>query len=373
MVLMALDHVRDFFGPPGISPTNIAATTPALFLTRWITHICAPTFFLLTGVGAQLASRRMSRAALSRFLLTRGIWLGVLEVVWVRCAGLQFNIDYRVTGLTVLWALGAAMAALAALVWLPLAAIGGIGAVMIATHNLFDGVRASTLGAFGPLWTVLHAQGVAYAAGGRTVFVAYPLIPWIGVTACGYALGSVYAWPAPKRRKVLVALGIILTVSFVVIRLANMYGDPQPWNPQRSFVFTMLSFLNATKYPPSLLFLLMTLGPALLLLAWLDRGTPSVVRPIALYGRVPMFYYLLHLPLIHLLAAAYCVAAYGSAHWLFESPTLAQYPFTPPPGWGVALPVSYAIWAAVVVALFPACRWFARVKQERGRWWLRYV
>jgi uncharacterized membrane protein len=265
------------------------------------------------------------------------------------------------------------MVALSALVWLPMPAIGGFGAVMIATHNLFDGVRASTLGAFGPLWTVLHTQGVAYAGDGRTLFIAYPLIPWVGVTACGYALGSVYAWPAARRRPLLVKLGASLTAAFVLLRLANVYGDPQPWSVQRSAVFTALSFLNTTKYPPSLLFLLMTLGPALLLLAWLDDRMPPVLRPTVVYGRVPMFYYLLHLPLIHLLAAAYCFALYGSAHWLFESPTLAQYPFTAPPGWGVALPVSYAIWAAVVIAMFPMCRWFARVKQGSGRWWLRYV
>jgi len=373
MVLMALDHVRDFFGPPGINPTNIAATTPALFLTRWVTHICAPTFFLLTGVGAQLASRTMTRRELSRFLLTRGIWLIVLEVVWVRCAGLQFNIDYRVTGLTVLWALGAAMAALSALVWLPMPVIAGFGMVMIAAHNAFDGVRASDLGVIGPLWTVLHVQGVAYAAHGRTLFIAYPLIPWIGVTACGYALGCIYAWPPARRRRLLGALGIGVTAGFVVLRLANGYGDPQPWHSQSSFALSVLSFLNTTKYPPSLLFLLMTLGPALALLAWLDDGTPPGGRAIAVYGRVPLFYYLLHLPLIHLLAAAYCVGAYGSAHWLFESPTLAQYPFTAPPGWGVALPVSYAVWVAVVIAMFPVCRWFAGVKRRGGSAWLRYV
>ena len=368
MILMALDHVRDFFGPPGISPTNLAQTTVPLFLTRWITHLCAPTFFLLTGTGAFLALRSKSVAGLSRFLLTRGIWLILLELTVIRCLGYQFNVDYQVTLLVVIWALGWAMVALSALVWLPVPAVLAVGVAMIAGHNLLDGVRSAN-----PLWVILHAQGFVVNRPGFVVFVAYPLIPWIGVTAVGYALGQVYRWETERRRQVLLRCGLALTAAFVVLRVINQYGDPVPWASQRSGALTLVSFLNLTKYPPSLLFLLMTLGPALLILRSLDRGTPSPLRPALVFGRVPLFYFVLHLTLIHLLAVILCYAQNGAVHWMFESPNLGAYPFTPPPGWGVSLPVTYLLWVVVVVMLYPVCAWFARVRQRSSAWWLGYL
>ncbi len=372
MVLMALDHVRDYFGAPG-NPTDPARATVALFFTRWITHVCAPTFFLLTGTGAFLALRRRSTGELSRFLFTRGVWLIVLELTLLRCFALQFNVDYRVTMLIILWALGWSMIALAALVHLPLPAIAGIGVTMIATHNLFDSVGAASLGAVAPIWTVLHAPGVVVATPNHIVFVAYPLIPWIGVTAAGYGLGQVFSWPPDRRRAFLLRLGVGLAIAFIALRAVNVYGDPVPWRTQASATRTALSFLNATKYPPSLLYLLMTLGPAMVCLWLADRGTPRVLRPALLFGRVPLFYFLLHLPLIHLLAVAACVAHYGTAHWMFESPTLDQFPVTRPPDWGYALPSVYAIWNGVVVLLYPLCVWFAGVKQRRKDPWLGYL
>ena len=368
MILMALDHVRDFFGPPGISPTNLAQTTVPLFLTRWITHLCAPTFFLLTGTGAFLALRSKSVAALSRFLLTRGIWLILLELTVIRCLGYQFNVDYQVTLLVVIWALGWAMVALAALVWLPVPAVLAVGVAMIAGHNLLDGVKSAN-----PLWVILHAQGFVLNRPGFVVFVAYPLIPWIGVTAVGYALGQVYRWEADRRRRCLLKWGFALTAAFIVLRVINHYGDPVPWASQPSGALTLVSFLNLTKYPPSLLFLLMTLGPALLILRALDGGTPSLLRPALVFGRVPLFYFVLHLTLIHLLAVVLCYAQNGAVHWMFESPNLGAYPFTPPPGWGVSLPVTYLLWVVVVVMLYPVCAWFAQVRQRSTAWWLSYL
>jgi uncharacterized membrane protein len=368
MILMALDHVRDFFGPPGISPTNLAQTTVPLFLTRWITHLCAPTFFLLTGTGAFLALRSKSVAGLSRFLLTRGIWLILLELTVIRCLGYQFNADYQVTLLVVIWALGWAMVALAALVWLPVPAVLAVGVAMIAGHNLLDGVRSAN-----PLWVILHAQGFVLNRPGFVVFVAYPLIPWIGVTAVGYALGRVYRWNAERRGAFLLTCGLALTVAFAVLRAINQYGDPVPWTSQPSGALTLVSFLNLTKYPPSLPFLLMTLGPALLILRALDGGIPSLLRPALVYGRVPLFYFVLHLTLIHLLAVILCYAQNGAVHWMFESPNLGAYPFTPPPGWGVSLPVTYVLWVVVVMMLYPACAWFARVRQRNTAWWLSYL
>jgi uncharacterized membrane protein len=373
MIVMALDHTRDFFGATAISPTDLARTTAPLFFTRWITHICAPVFFLLAGTSAYLTLGRYSIPQLSRRLLARGLWLIVLELTVLRCFGYQFNVDYRLTMLVILWALGWSMVALAALVHLPVPSVTAIGAAMIVSHNLLDPIRPASLGALAPLWTILHGQGVVLATSTHIVFVAYPLIPWIGVTALGFGLGQLYSDDADRRRRILLALGVVLVTAFVVLRWANVYGDPVRWRAQPSAIFSLLSFLNATKYPPSLLFLLMTLGPAALLLSTLDAGTRSFLHPVRVFGKVPLFYFVLHLTLIHLLAVAVCYTRYGSAHWMFESPRPDQYPFTPPPGWGYTLPVVYGLWAAVVALLYPACRWFARIKERGGRWWVSYL
>jgi uncharacterized membrane protein len=368
MILMALDHTRDFFGIPGQNPTDLANASAALFLTRWITYFCAPVFFLLTGTGAYLSLRRKSRGELSGFLLTRGLWLIFLEVVVLRCFAYQFNVDYRVTMLLVLWALGWAMITLAALVRLPAAVTTAFGVLLIAGHNLFDGVRSAN-----PLWSIIHAPGFALNTPEHVVFVAYPLIPWIGVTAVGFGLGQVYGWEADRRRTFLLRLGVALSLAFLVLRGLNVYGDPSRWSPQKTTAFTLLSFLSTTKYPPSLLFLLMTLGPALIFLGAVDRGTPRVLRPALVIGKVPLFYYILHFALIHLLAVATCCVRYGSAHWMFESPDLAHYPFSAPPGWGYSLPVVYLVWALVVIAMYPLCRWFAALKARRTDAWLSYL
>jgi uncharacterized membrane protein len=368
MIIMALDHTRDFFGMPGQSPTNLANATAALFLTRWVTHFCAPVFFLLTGTGAYLSLRRKSTGELSRFLFTRGLWLIFLEVVLVRCFIYQFNVDYRVTMLLVLWALGWAMITLSVLVRLPPFVVTACGVVMIMGHNLFDAVMLSS-----PLWSILHVPGVVLNSPEHIVFVAYPLIPWIGVTAAGYGLGQIYGWDTHRRRALLMRLGLVLSLAFLVIRSLNVYGDPARWMRQKTAAFTVLSFLNTTKYPPSLLFLLMTLGPAMLLLWAVDRATPRILRPALVFGKVPMFYYLSHFVFIHLLAVVTCYVRYGTAHWMFESPDLAHYPFSAPPGWGYALPVVYVVWAFVVVAMYPLCRWFAALKQRRGDAWLSYL
>ena len=368
MIVMALDHVRDFFGVPGVSPTDPARAGAALFFTRWITNICAPVFFLLTGTGAYLSLRTKTTGALSRFLLTRGLWLILLELTVVRCLGFQFNVDYRVTMLLVFWALGWSMIALSALVYLPLPAIAVFGLVMVSGHNQLDGVRSTSA-----IWAALHRPGFVFNHAPYVVFASYPLVPWIGVTAAGFSLGRIYEWATDRRRTFLLTAGALTTVDFVILRAINMYGDPSRWQAQQTPVQTLLSFLNTTKYPPSLLFLLMTLGPALLMLRAFDDWTPPALRPAAVYGRVPMFYFVLHLPLIHLLAIAACYARYGAVHWMFESPDLAHYPFTPPPGWGFGLPAVYAIWVGVVLALYPLCRWFAGVKQRRRDPWLSYL
>ncbi|MEO6208748.1 MAG: heparan-alpha-glucosaminide N-acetyltransferase domain-containing protein [Gemmatimonadaceae bacterium] len=368
MIVMALDHTRDFFGIPGQNPVDLSKASAALFLTRWITNICAPVFFLLTGTGAYLALRRRSRAELSRFLLTRGLWLIFVEVVVMRCLSYQFNFDYHVTILLVLWALGWSMIVLALLVRFPTIVATVFGIVLIATHNLLDGVQTRN-----PLWVILHAPGFVIQMPTHVVFAAYPLIPWLGVTAVGFSLGQSYAWDADRRRSWMLRAGIALTAAFLVLRYINVYGDPARWTTQSSPLFTVLSFLNVVKYPPSLFFLLMTLGPALILLGLADRRTPRALEPALIIGKVPMFYYVLHFTLIHLLAVATCLVRYGSAHWMTESPDLGHYPFSAPPEWGYSLPVVYLVWALVVFVMYPLCRWFAAVKQRRSDWWLSYL
>lgn len=368
MILMALDHTRDFFGNTGVNPTDPQTTTTSLFFTRWITHFCAPTFFLLTGTGAFLARRRKSTPELSRFLFTRGLWLIFLELIVTRCLGWQFNFDYHVLILTVLWALGWAMIVLSGLVYLPPWAVTAFGIVMIATHNLFDSVQSSN-----PLWTILHSLNFLLNTPQHIIFVSYVLVPWVGVTAVGYGLGQIYSWPSDRRRAFLMRLGLAVTAAFVLLRAINVYGDPVPWSTQKSAAFTVLSFLNANKYPPSLLYLLMTLGPVMIFLCVIDGGTPGWLRPALIFGKVPMFYYLLHIPLIHLIAICVCYARYGHIYWMFESTDLRSFPITPPPGWGYSLPVVYLVWGVVVVTLFPLCRWFAGVRQRRRDAWLSYL
>jgi uncharacterized membrane protein len=366
MVLMALDHVRDFFGVPGLNPVNLSQTTVPLFVTRWVTHICAPTFFLLTGTGAWLSRR--PRAELSRFLLTRGLWLLALEVTVVRCLGFQFNVDYQVTGLVVIWALGWAMIVLSGLVWLPLWAITTVAVVMIAGHNALDGIRSTH-----PLWVFLHTPGLLVNEPGFVVFVAYPIVPWVGVTALGYCLGRIFEWDPAHRRDFLLRAGVGTTVAFVALRLANIYGDPAPWSVQASSLMTAVSFLNTTKYPPSLLFLLMTLGPALILLRAFERRTPGWLAPATVFGRVPLFYFVLHFFLIHLLAAIACAWIYGTPRYMMQSPDLGNYPFTVPPGWGFPLPVVYGVWVAVVAMLYPVCAWYGALKRRSASRWLSYL
>jgi uncharacterized membrane protein len=372
IIVMALDHSRDFFGDFAASPTDLSTTTAALFFTRWITHICAPVFFLLTGVGARLMLGRVEKKALSRFLLTRGLWLLVLEVLVMRFA-LQFNLDYRVTVITVLWGLGWAMITLSALIWLPLWSIAAFGVVLVAGHNALDGIDPGTLGVLSPLWMVLHQPGIVLNTGHVLVEVSYVLIPWVGVTALGFVLGGVYRWSALSRQRFLWRLGIGLVAGFLVLRFANVYGDPLPWAWEKSPLWTVMSFLNTNKYPPSLLFLMMTLGPAILLLRVFDGGTPAPLRPALIIGKVPLFFYVVHFYLIHALAVVASYVRFGTVREVFQSPDLGHFPFSAPPGWSLGLPMVYLVWIVVVVTLFPLCRWYAGVKRRRDDWWLSYL
>ena len=374
MVIMALDHTRHYFSRDwSFDPTDLAKTYPALFLTRWITHYCAPVFIFLAGTGAFLSTTRgKSKQELSWFLLTRGLWLVLLELTWVRCLGWQFNFDFHFVMGIVIWAIGWSMVALAGLVFLPVPWVATLGVVMIASHNLFDRVSPDDLGSLSWLWKILHSGGIIVPAEAYRFAAGYPLIPWIGVMAAGYGLGPLLLAEPFARRKRLFGLGALLTALFVVLRAINVYGDPDSWSVQKNILFTFFSFLNCHKYPPSLLYLLMTLGPALLVLAALDRGTPRWLKPIVVFGRVPLFYYLLHIPLIHGLAVLVAYGRYGRAEWLFANPP-ADGPPPMPADYGYGLPIVYLIWIGVVLALYPLCRWFADVKRRHRSAWLSYL
>jgi uncharacterized membrane protein len=278
-----------------------------------------------------------------------------------------------VTVLNVLWALGWSMIVLSSLVRLRPASVAAFGVLMIAAHNLLDPIRPPMLGWFAPVWSILHVQGVVVNTPGHIVLAAYPLIPWVGVTALGFGLGPVFDWAIERRRRLLLRVGIAVTAAFVVVRIVNVYGDPAPWAVQRSAVMTGLSFLNATKYPPSLVFLLMTLGPAFILLRAFDRPVSGWLRPVLTIGKVPLFYFVAHLAAIHGLAVLICWLRYGAVHWMFESPDLSHFPITEPSGWPSGLPVVYLIWISLVVALYPLCRWYAAVRARSGSMWLSYL
>jgi uncharacterized membrane protein len=377
MVIMALDHVRAFFSNQMFwDPTDLArttpATTPALFFTRWVTHFCAPTFIFLAGTAAFLSGTRgKSRRELSWFLFTRGLWLAFMEVTINRMLWM-FNYDLVHHGAGVFWAIGWSMVVLALLVWLPVPIVTLFGVLMIALHNLLDGLSAEQVRLPTWLWLILHSPGDAPVVGDITFGTGYSLIPWMGVMAAGYGFGAVLRLDPVARRRWLVGIGAALTLCFIVLRARNDYGDPRPWTEQSSPLGTLLSFLNCTKYPPSLLFLLMTLGPAILALAVFDRPLGPLVRPIITFGRVPLFFYLLHILLIHGAAVLIDEYRFGMSPLAWHGPWEVK-PEAVPDDYGFSLPGVYLLWVGVLVVLYLPCRWFARVKQRHPGGWLSYL
>ncbi len=378
MIIMALDHVRDFVHRAAMSssPTDLATTTPAIFMTRWFTHFCAPVFVFTAGAGAYFWwQNHRTRPQLSLFLLTRGLWLIVLELTVMRLAyNFNWSAQYPVL-LLVLWVLGACMVVMAALIWLPMRSLALASIAVILLHDLADGIRAAQLGAAAPLWNFLHQAG-AFRFAGYIFVVGCPLVPWVAVIALGFCAGPIFTLPPARRRRVLLRLGAGATAAYIALRAINIYGDPAPWSAQTSAVFTMLSFLNTTKYPPSLIFLLMTLGPALIALAYLDRRELSRANPLVVFGRVPLFYFIAHFYAAHVLAVVLGWLRYGSqaaAFTFHPVPSMGGPQAMFPEGFGYSLPTTYAAWLGIVVALYPLCRWFARLKERRCDWWLSYL
>ena len=379
MVLMAIDHVRVFAGVPA------GGTSAGIFFTRWVTHFCAPAFIFLAGTSAFLYGRRNPN--LSRFLLTRGIWLVILELTVIRLSW-TFNFDFRQYEMAgVIWVIGWSMIIMAALVKLPVRVIGAIGLLIIVGHNLLSGAAggiAESLGndARGIFWKLAYigffAPSIELGPDGPNLVVLYTLIPWVGVMAAGYAFGTVFTLPPAKRDRTCLTIGLVAIAAFVVMRGFNLYGDPSPWSaptpqpdgePQLPALF---SFLNTSKYPASLLFLLMTLGPTIALIPVLERSTGIIARWMTVFGRVPFFFYVLHIPLIHLAAVIVSKIRLGTVvPWLFANHPMGSP--RPPAGYPWSLGLLYLVWFIVVIILYFACRWYADLKARRKSPWMAYL
>jgi len=379
MVLMAIDHVRVYSGLPAGGPTA------GIFFTRWVTHFCAPAFLFLAGTSAFFYGRRHSD--LSRYLLTRGAWLVLLELTVIRVAW-TFNFDfahYLMAG--VIWAIGWCMILMAVLVRLPVPAVGAIGLAIVAGHNLLDPVLRTAIPTLGEnslagLWKILYvgffAGPIALGADGPRLIVLYSIVPWIGVMAAGYAFGSILTLEPDRRRRLCLAIGLSATALFLVLRGFNVYGDPVPWTAlthptgERPPMPALLAFLNTNKYPASLDFLLMTLGPTIALIPLLEGARGALARGLTVFGRVPFFFYVLHIPLIHALALVVSALRQGTVDpWLFTNHPMGNPP--PPEGYPWSLPLLYGVWAVAIAMLYVTCRWFADLKARRQEWWLRYL
>ncbi|MEP6845246.1 MAG: heparan-alpha-glucosaminide N-acetyltransferase domain-containing protein [Panacibacter sp.] len=374
MIIMALDHIRDYFhtGASVFDPTDLSKTNVILFFTRWITHFCAPLFMLLSGTSAYLVGIKKGKRYLSKFLFTRGLWLIFLEFTVVSFAW-YFDVHFTAIDFLVIWALGISMLFLAAVIYLPFPWIIAISLIMIFGHNLLDNVHVSGDGPAAFAWALLHYQQI-FQYGSHTYFIGYPVIPWIAVMALGYCLGKLYTeeFDAAKRKKILLQLGTASIVLFIMLRFANVYGDPSLWSEQSSPVFTFLSFLNVSKYPPSLLYLLFTIGPALLFLAFSENAGSWLSTQLKMIGRVAMFYYLVHLYIIHLLAMAatyLCGFKWSDmilTTWINFEPKLN--------GYGFSLGVVYLVWFLITIILYFLCRWYDKYKRNhRQYWWLSYL
>lgn len=376
IVIMALDHVRDFFLAGTMQdPMADPNVPPAVFLTRWITHFCAPVFVLLAGTSAGLMAARKTPAELGRFLLTRGLWLVAIE--WFVISTLftfapggsaEFG-GLTLVPLQVIWAIGASMIVLGALQFLGRAACLALGLAIVLGHNALDAWWPvhSMQDAGVPLWVGLHSQ-MSFTVGPFLCIVAYPVLPWIGVMLVGFGIARVFELPAARRDTLLARGGLALIAAFVLLRALDVYGDPNPWIVQPGgAVATAIDFLNVTKYPPSLAFLLMTLGPAALLCAYADRIRGRVRGVLLTFGRVPFAFYVAHFALIHALSVAY-----GTLQGFDPRQFLTIF-FLYPPGYGTSLAGVYFVWALVIAVLYPLCRWMAGVKARRRDWWLSYL
>ena len=370
MIVMTLDHTRDFLHYPGPSPLDMKTTTGILFFTRWITHFCAPTFVFLSGTSAFLAGQRRTKKELSQFLLIRGAWLILSDLVIISFL-FTFDLEYHLLVLEVLWAIGFGMIILSLLIRLPLPVIAAIALVIIFGHNILDYVQLPQKGPAGTLNTVFLSAVAAEIpiSATREIVELYAVIPWTGAMLLGYVFGTLFksGADASKRRRVLLISGIAFTGLFVVLRLINAYGDPRPWTTQRNIGHTILSFLNATKQPPSLMFFLMTLGPILILLSLIEKFSNRITALCEVYGKVPFFYFILHLCLLRVINIL-LILLEGLPMKSGGSPLVWQAPGFGHPLWAV-----YLFWIAVVALLYYPCKWYGNYKHTHTQWWQSFV
>lgn len=374
MVIMALDHVRDYFHKGAIlyDPVNMETTYPLLFFTRFITHYCAPIFIFLAGTSAFLYGAKKTKKELSKFLFTRGLWLVFIEIVVINFA-FTFDITFGFINLQVIWAIGICMMLLAVIIHLPKKAILVVGIIMVFGHNLLDGIAMEGSNFHAVIWYILH-QSNAFNLGQTGIGVWYPIVPWVGVMALGYCFGELYksGFDVKRRNKWLLGLGIGSLTIFLILRGFNIYGDPIPWSVQKNGTYTLMSFLNVFKYPPSLLFLLIALGPGFLFLYITENIQNKITDFFLVFGRVPFFYYVLHFYLIHLGAILGLMITGGNwrdmilDNTTFFTDKMASY--------GYSMLVVYLVWIALILALFPICKKYMEYKvNHKEKWWLSYL
>src|SRR5215217_5170649 len=372
MIIMALDHTRDFFHKDAWTqdPLSMETTTPILFFTRWITHFCAPTFVFLAGTSAWFQSLRKSKKELSIFLIKRGLWLILLELTLVSFS-FSFDIHFGFVALQTIWAIGISMVILGLAIWLPFTALFTIGLLIVLGHNMLDFYEAKQQ-TFSIWYAMLHKSGVYPITTGHNLLVFYPFLSWSGLMLLGYCFGKLFTrYEGAQRRKILTQLGIGIILFFITLRALNIYGNPEKWATQKNAVYTFFSFIDTHKYPPSLLYMCMTIGPAILFLAWVDKAKSKLTNIITVYGRVPFFYYVLHFYLIHIISASLFLSrGHSVAEGLHSGQILPNFVA---PGEGYSLLFVYAMWLLVVASMYPLCKWFSEYKKTHHQWWLSYL
>jgi len=371
MIIMALDHTRDYFHAPAFlsDPLDLQTTTPLLFATRWITHLCAPTFVFLSGTSAYLQSLRKTRKELSWFLFSRGLWLIAVEVL-IMTLGITFDIGYHLIILQTIWSIGISMVILSAVIWLPFPLIFVLGLLIVLGHNSLDFYEGTTKN-FSIGYSLLHVQGV-HPVGNRMLLIFYPFLLWTGTMILGYCFGKYYLADVMNRNKRSMLLGGGLILFFVILRWTNTYGDPFVWKSQPTALYTFFSFINTQKYPPSLLYLCITIGPSLVILGLIGEAKNKIADVITVYGRVPLFYYVIHFYVLHLLSM---ILYLMRGHSFDEGARgIDGVPFKfYQPGEGFGLAGVYLVWLVVVILLYPLCKWFADYKRDQPKWWLSYL
>jgi uncharacterized membrane protein len=371
MIIMALDHTRDFFHTQAAlsDPLNLQTTTPLLFATRWITHLCAPTFVFLSGTSAYLQSLRKSKKELSWFLFTRGLWLILVDIV-VMTLGITFDMGYHVIILQTIWSIGISMVVLSGVIWLPFPLIISLGLLIVLGHNALDFYEGSAKN-FSIPYSLLHVQSM-HPVGDKMLIIYYPFLPWAGTMILGYCFGKYYLADVMNRNKRSILLGVGLLLFFIALRWTNVYGDPLEWKTQPNALYTFFSFISTQKYPPSLLYLCVTIGPSLIILGLLGDVRNRFADVITVYGRVPLFYYVLHFYVLHFMLMIYYLTHGHSFDEGAKGVDGVPFKFYQP-GEGFGLAGVYVIWLMVVVLLYPLCKWFAAYKRGQPKWWLSYL